>query len=170
MILTLDRVLEDQTQVIKMGSAMSAVCKPKKIGDFNVAPTHEHSSSKQINEDAFRVQHLIDTGGFGFVFKATRTTTKATYALKVQPMQFMTRLTRAGGTRSVNKRSLHIERNTLVTLRGHPFIVSLEYAFCTQLYAVLAMEYIPGKWGSVEHCFNSPSRFNRCANIRRHFI
>lgn len=59
-------------------------------------------------------------------------------------MEFMARLTRAGGTRAVNKKSLHIERNTLVECRGHPFIVRLEYSFCSSLYAVLAMEYIPG--------------------------
>eukprot|EP00804_Cyclotella_cryptica_P025056 CCRYP_016533-RA/>CCRYP_016533-RA protein AED:0.62 eAED:0.27 QI:0/0/0/0.75/0.33/0.75/4/0/540 len=97
-----------------------------------------------IDEDGFQVLHLVDTGGFGFVFKAIRNVTRQTYALKVQPMEFMTHLTRAGGTRPVTKNTLHVERNALVECRGHPFIVRLEYAFCTKLYAVLAMEYIQG--------------------------
>jgi serine/threonine protein kinase len=139
-----------------MGAAVSVGCKPKRIADFHFNTSTTRSSMNtsvsvtdfsdwNINEDSFQVQHLIDTGGFGFVFKAVRTTTKATYALKVQPMEFMARLNRAGGMRAANKKSLHIERNTLVQCRGHPFIVSLEYAFCTSLYAVLAMEYVPGQ-------------------------
>lgn len=150
-----------------MGSAISFGCKPKRINDFHtsttrssmtnsinasVATSPDTTSLQTANEDSFNVQHLIDTGGFGFVFKATRSTTKATYALKVQPMEFMARLSKAGGTRAVNKKSLHIERNTLVECRGHPFIVSLEYAFCTPLYAVLAMEYIPGECKVICRC------------------
>ena len=48
---------------------------------------HNSSNNQQqinINEDGFHFHHLIDTGGFGFVFKATRKTTGITYALKVQ--------------------------------------------------------------------------------------
>ena len=139
-----------------MGSAMSSGCKPKRVSDFHTSSIRTSASCSipnnndegltnyQITEASFNVQYLIDTGGFGFVFKAIRNTTKSSYALKIQPMEFMTRLARAGGTRAVNKKSLHIERNTLVQCRGHPFIVSLEYAFLTPLYAVLAMEYIPG--------------------------
>ena len=100
-----------------------------------------------INEDGFHFHHLIDTGGFGFVFKATRKTTGKTYALKVQPMEFMSRLTRSagGGHRKANEVSLQMEKTALAACRGHPFIVSLEYSFHTPLYAILALEYIPGK-------------------------
>jgi serine/threonine protein kinase len=141
-----------------MGCLMSVRCKPKRVGDFSLqssttstkitnevvdASTVKHEQ-EPINEHSFQISHLIDTGGFGFVFKATKISTNTTYALKVQPMEFMVRLSRAGGTRAVNKNSLHIERNTLIDCRGHPFIVNIEYAFRTQLYAVLAMEYIPG--------------------------
>ena len=102
-----------------------------------------------INEDGFHFHHLIDTGGFGFVFKATRKTTGKIYALKVQPMEFMSRLTRSaasgGGHRKANEVSLQMEKTALAACRGHPFIVSLEYSFHTPLYAILALEYIPGK-------------------------
>ena len=102
-----------------------------------------------INEDGFHFHHLIDTGGFGFVFKATRKTTGKTYALKVQPMEFMSRLTRSAasgsGHRKANEVSLQMEKTALAACRGHPFIVSLEYSFHTPLYAILALEYVPGK-------------------------
>ncbi|KAL7528904.1 hypothetical protein ACHAXR_002693 [Thalassiosira sp. AJA248-18] len=97
-----------------------------------------------VDENGFHFHHLIDTGGFGFVFKATRKTTGVTYALKVQPMEFMARLTRAGGHRKANEASLQMEKTALVSCRGHPFIVDLEYSFHTPLYAILALEYVPG--------------------------
>ena len=37
-----------------------------------------------VCEKGFAFHSLIDSGGFGFVFKATRRTTGRTYALKVQ--------------------------------------------------------------------------------------
>jgi len=120
---------------------------------------HNNNNTNQqqqinINEDGFHFHHLIDTGGFGFVFKATRKTTGKTYALKVQPMEFMSRLTRSaasgGGHRSkANEVSLQMEKTALAACRGHPFIVSLEYSFHTPLYAILALEYIPGKFAFV---------------------
>lgn len=127
-----------------------SVCKPRhsQINDFAASGSARMSSVTedgfQIGEDDFHIHHLIDTGGFGFVFKATQNATGAAYALKIQPQEFMARLTRAGGTRQVNRRTLHVERNVLIECRGHPFVVNLEYAFCTPLYAVLAMQYIPG--------------------------
>lgn len=155
------RVL-DFRLLAKMGSAVSVGCKPKKTTTVTrdsisqqrtraaLRSESEQDNSRNnklhqvIDENGFHACHLIDTGGFGFVFKATRNVTRQTYALKVQPMEFMTYLARSGGTHPITKKSLHIERNVLVECRGHPFIVTLEYAFCTRLYAVLAMEYIPG--------------------------
>lgn len=97
-----------------------------------------------VTEDAFQFHHLIDTGGFGFVFKATRKATGLMYAMKVQPMEFMTRLTRAGGSGRASETSLQMEKTALIACRGHPFVVSLEYCFHTSLYAILALEYVPG--------------------------
>ena len=37
-----------------------------------------------------------------------------------------------------------MERTVLAACRGHPFIVSLEYAFHTRRFAVLAMDYVEG--------------------------
>jgi len=113
----------------------------------NNSSNNTNQQQININEDGFHFHHLIDTGGFGFVFKATRKTTGKTYALKVQPMEFMSRLTRsaASGSRKANEVSLQMEKTALAACRGHPFIVSLEYSFHTPLYAILALEYVPGK-------------------------
>lgn len=141
------------TSSTAMGSAVSANCKRGKIDV--VQPIHANNAisydtetnqldtQRFVNEECFQFHHLIDTGGFGFVFKATKKTTGISYALKVQPCEFMARLTRAGNRR-VNEESLQMEKTTLIAARNNPFIVQLEYAFTTPLYAVLALEYVPG--------------------------
>ena len=105
----------------------------------------EPNTQIRLDEDGFHFHHLIDTGGFGFVFLASRKTTQVEYALKVQPLEFMAQLTTAGGHRKTNEASLQMEKTALILCRGHPFIVSLEYSFHTSLYAVLALEYVPGE-------------------------
>ena len=77
-----------------------------------------------LDEDGFHFHHLIDTGGFGFVFKASRKTTQVEYALKIQPLEFMVQL--GNGHRKTNEVSLQMEKTALAACRGHPFIVSLE--------------------------------------------
>ena len=44
----------------------------------------ENAAIVNVCEEGFAFHALIDSGGFGFVFKATRRTTGETYALKVQ--------------------------------------------------------------------------------------
>lgn len=75
--------------------------RPERVGDFqtisgrksitikeDTAPTTVNlrgSDNKiYLTEESFNVEHLIDTGGFGFVFRATRIATRHTYALKVE--------------------------------------------------------------------------------------
>mmetsp|Transcript_12480 Transcript_12480/g.26905 ORF Transcript_12480/g.26905 Transcript_12480/m.26905 type:complete len:305 (+) Transcript_12480:429-1343(+) len=50
----------------------------------------------------------------------------------------------AGGPRKANEVSLQTEKTSLAACRGHPFIVSLEYSFHSSLYAILALEFVPG--------------------------
>lgn len=116
----------------------------KAISEFDCVETKPNARIHGIDEDGFQIHHLIDTGGFGFVFKATKRTTGRTYAVKVQPMEFMARLTRGGGKRRANRDSLQMEKTVLASCRNHPFIVKLEYAFCTSMYAALVLEYVPG--------------------------
>ena len=101
-----------------------------------------------VHAHDFEFSTLLGTGGFGVVFKATRKATGIVYALKVQPLECMPRTSRTknGGTTRVDDVTLvHIERTVLATCKACPFIVNLEYAFHTDSYAVLALEYIPGE-------------------------
>ena len=92
-----------------MGCAVSSSVgrRPERVSDFqtisgrysttiqdNSALTTANLSGTDklyLTEESFNVEHLIDTGGFGFVFKATRIATRRTYALKVEfkPMHHM---------------------------------------------------------------------------------
>ena len=115
-------------------------------------------SISAVSESDFRISGVLGSGGFGAVFAATRTATGKTYALKVQPMEAMARSSRspssakAGGSRDApgslssvqDETLLHMERTVLASCRGHPFVVTLEYAFHTLRYAVLAMELVEG--------------------------
>ena len=92
----------------------------------------------------FEFSVLLGTGGFGSVFKAKRKTTGINYALKVQPMEAMVRSARSFGKKNDDETLVHMERTVLASCRGHPFITSLEYAFYTDSYAVLGLEYVPG--------------------------
>ena len=68
------------------------------------------------------------------------------YALKVQPLECMPRTSRRDGGKRVDDITLvHIERTVLATCKSCQFIVNLEYAFHTDSYAVLALEYVPGE-------------------------
>lgn len=99
---------------------------------------------KWITPKDFEIQGLLGTGGFGSVFKAKRKTTGLVYALKVQPMESMAKAARSSGQKMEDETLVHMERTVLATCRGHPFIISLEYAFHDNFYAVLGLEYIPG--------------------------
>lgn len=106
-----------------------------------------------IGSGDFESYQLLGRGGFGAVFRAARSSTGAWYALKVQPMESMARSCRSGTNRVEDETVLHMERTVLAACRGHPFIVSLEYAFHTRRYAVLAMEYVEG--GNLSHLIAS---------------
>lgn len=56
----------------------------------------------------------------------------------------MARAAKSFGKKIEDETLIHMERTVLASCRGHPFIVSMEYAFYTNLYAVLVLEYVPG--------------------------
>mmetsp|Transcript_22546 Transcript_22546/g.48949 ORF Transcript_22546/g.48949 Transcript_22546/m.48949 type:complete len:633 (-) Transcript_22546:66-1964(-) len=113
--------------------------------EFAYGTKHRLSSLQMgVNCRDFDQYHLIAQGGFGAVIRAQRKATGRWYALKVQPMETMARASRSRARKIEDETALHMERTVLATCRGHPFIVSLEYAFHTQRYAVLAMECVEG--------------------------
>ena len=97
-----------------------------------------------LGPDAFEFSSLLGSGGFGAVFRAKRKTTGVEYALKVQPIETMARSARTFGKQVEDETLIHMERTVLASCRNYPFIVSLEYAFYTDIYAVLGLEYVPG--------------------------
>lgn len=101
-------------------------------------------SLKWLTPNDFEFSLLLGSGGFGAVFKAKRKSTNIDYALKVQPIGTMARSARSFGKKTEDETLIHMERTVLASCRGHPFIVSMEYAFYTDMYAVLALEYVPG--------------------------
>jgi serine/threonine protein kinase len=110
-----------------------------------------------ITASDFDFSLLLGSGGFGAVFKAKRKSTGINYALKVQPITAMARSAKSFGKKIEDETLIHMERTVLASCRGHPFIVSMEYAFCTHLYAVLVLEYVPG--GTLSTLIaNSPER------------
>jgi len=107
----------------------------------------EKKGSRPIHgfgENDFEFLSVIGTGGFGAVLKARRTSTGRLYALKIQPMEAMARSNQTSGTKSDMEFTIHLERTVLAMCRNYHFISSLEYAFHTQSFAILAMEYVAG--------------------------
>jgi serine/threonine protein kinase len=111
---------------------------------------------KWVTTKDFQFSRLLGAGGFGAVYKARRLSTGKDYALKIQPMEVMARSAKSVGKKVEDETLLHMERTVLASCRGHPFIVELEYAFHTDSYAVLGLEYIPG--GTLSFLISNSSR------------
>ncbi len=99
---------------------------------------------KWLGPSDFDFSVLLGFGGFGAVFKAKRKTTGHVYAMKVQPIEAMSRSARSFGNNVEDETLIHMERTVLAACKNHPFIVNLEYAFHTNSHAVLGLEYVPG--------------------------
>ncbi len=106
----------------------------------------------------FEFSSLLGQGGFGAVFKARRKTTGLEYAMKVQPIESLCRSARSSRNSTEDETIIQMERTVLISCRGHPFITGIEYAFHTDTYAVLGLEYVPG--GTLAMCIeNSPDGY-----------
>lgn len=112
--------------------------------EFAYGKTEDASGIKGVNIDGFQFSNLLGCGGFGAVFRARRRSTGIEYALKLQPMEYLARSAKSSIKKKVDETLIYMERSVLACCRGHPFIVNLEYAFHTDVFAVLALEYIAG--------------------------
>mmetsp|Transcript_13951 Transcript_13951/g.40809 ORF Transcript_13951/g.40809 Transcript_13951/m.40809 type:complete len:582 (-) Transcript_13951:589-2334(-) len=137
------RKADSETIKNNVGNYYTLSSRPKRL-EFAHGDKSIRTSLRLVGETDFKLRRLIGTGGFGAVFRGTRTATGRSYALKVQPMEAMARSARSGGKTSTDETILYMERTVLARCREHPFIVSLEYAFHTNCYAVLALEYVEG--------------------------
>ena len=113
--------------------------------EFAYGKIEETSGIKGVSIDGFQFSNLLGCGGFGAVFRARRRSTGIEYALKLQPMEYLARSAKSSTKKKVDETLIYMERSVLACCRGHPFIVNLEYAFHTDVFAVLALEYIAGK-------------------------
>lgn len=117
--------------------------------------TH-YKPQKLFKSKDFVFERVLGKGGFGIVLQAKRKTTGLRYALKVQPIETMVS-TCLTSSREKDVTLLHMERTVLAVCRGHPFIVSLEYAFLDERYSILALECLTG--GTLAHLImKSPRR------------
>jgi len=73
--------------------------------------------------------------------------------MKVQPMESMIKTCRERADETL----IHLERTVLACCREHPMIVNLEYAFTSDRYAFLALEYVEGGTMS-QLILNSPGK------------
>lgn len=76
----------------------------------------------------------------------------------MQPIEALARSTRSIARRETDETLVHMERTVLASCREHPFIVNLEYAFYTDKHAILALEYVPGKFGICVHNIHMMNR------------
>ena len=126
-----------------MGNYFTITSTRKRI-EFAHGEKDERHKLKWVTTKDFHFSTLLGTGGFGAVYKARRVSTGKDYALKIQPMEVMSRSTKNVGKKVEDETLIHMERTVLASCRGHPFIVKLEYAFHTDSYAILGLEYVPG--------------------------
>ncbi len=75
--------------------------------------------------------------------QVVKKTTGKVYAMKIQPKGHLVRSTKSMLDGKPDEFLLHIERSIMSDCYDHPFIISLEYAFCNQTCAMLVMELAP---------------------------
>ena len=91
-----------------------------------------------LEVDGFEGLELLDRGGFGMVYRATRSSTGGVVAIKVlDPAQ-------AGGDAELLERRLRREIAALVQLKGHPNVVQVEEVVSTPGGPGIVMEFMDG--------------------------
>jgi len=102
----------------------------KKKNSFSQLP-----GANQVSIHDFTIIKPISRGAYGRVFLCKKKDTGDIYAIKV--------LKKGDIIRKNQEDSIFTERNALVRAQ-HPFIVNLFYAFQSQDYVYITMEYLPG--------------------------
>jgi serine/threonine protein kinase len=88
----------------------------------------------------FDYLRFIGAGGFGQIMQVRKKSTRKIFAMKIQPKNDLVRATKNMWTGQSSEFHLHFERSVMAECRNSPFIIDLEYAFCTDLYAMLVLE------------------------------
>ncbi len=98
-----------------------------------------------VSADFFCPLNILGYGGFGTVIMAKSKATGQIFAVKMQPKVYSAKSTKVMETGLASRYNVYAERTALAALRGHPFVVRLEYAFTDDLCSGLAMEYCEGR-------------------------
>ena len=109
--------------------------KLKKAHIFSTKINSELEKKEKIDINSFIIHSQIGEGSFGEVYLVEKKNTNNFYALKV--------LKKTKVFEDNLERYVMTERNVLCGIK-HPFIVKLRYAFQTDKYLFLVMDYHPG--------------------------
>lgn len=109
--------------------------KLKKVNIFSTKLNSELENLEKIDISSFIIHSQIGEGSFGEVYLIEKKKTNNLYALKV--------LKKTKVFEDNLKRYVMTERNVLSGI-NHPFIVKLRYAFQTNKFLFLVMDYHPG--------------------------
>ncbi|GMI14610.1 hypothetical protein TrLO_g7159 [Triparma laevis f. longispina] len=96
--------------------------------------------SNVVNSDDFTYHEILGCGGFGFVVKVIKKSTGASYAMKIQNKVSLLTTAKDLETKKPCQLLVHTERSCMAEASGHPFLTSLQYAFCTQSSSCLVMD------------------------------
>jgi len=102
---------------------------------------------ERVGPDSFVFVERLGKGSFGEVFLVKHRQTNKTYAMKI--------LRKSKIINGSLLRYAVTERNVLSYI-NHPYIVSLHYAFQTQPYLVLVLQFAPG--GNLQHLIDRERR------------
>jgi serine/threonine protein kinase len=122
---------------------------------------------KMLDENDFKWYQMLGVGSFGIVFHATRKATGTHYAIKLQTMDTL-RFNANKKTREKNMdptMKIHIERTVLAACNGHPFIINMAYAFTTERYAALVLDFMAGTQYSYRTHFQFPNISQYCLSL-----
>ncbi|KAG5500497.1 hypothetical protein JKF63_03591 [Porcisia hertigi] len=89
-----------------------------------------------VDFDDFQLLTVIGRGTFGMVLKVKMRTTQTVYAMKI--------MNKATVYRRCMTSYMKEEKTILTSIRPHPYIVRCHYAFQTEYYLVLVIDYLPG--------------------------
>lgn len=122
---------------------MQALVMPNTVHLTTQAPTEENGATviyssephRRVSLEDFRRVVVLGNGAFGEVLLVEKKDTGKRYAMKV--------MEKAKLSLGLNLRELPVERSILEMVR-HPFIVRLHYAFQTDAYLYIVLDFLAG--------------------------
>mmetsp|Transcript_21527 Transcript_21527/g.21167 ORF Transcript_21527/g.21167 Transcript_21527/m.21167 type:complete len:318 (+) Transcript_21527:1250-2203(+) len=107
----------------------------KEMQETEIPEQYRLDKGKDLTPQMFEIQSLLGKGAFGKVYLVTKKDTGKPYAMKVlsKDQIIQNRITRYA-----------LSEKNVMSRVPHPFIVGLNYAFQTQEFLYLILDYCPG--------------------------